>query len=67
MEACFSVTGTIIGSVKRWRGADIVQRWAIAALLRAERKFNRVKGYRELPKLVAVLQWKSLDGKEAAA
>lgn len=67
IEACFSVTRTITGRVKRWRGADMVQRWAIAALLRAERKFNRIKGYKELPRLVAVLQRKSLDGKEAAA
>ncbi len=67
IEACFSVTRTITGRIKRWRGADMVQRWAIAALLRAERKFNRIKGYKELPRLVAVLQRKSLDGKEAAA
>lgn len=67
IEACFSVTRTITGRVKRWRGDDMVQRWAVAALLRAERKFNRVKGYREIPNLVAVLHRKSLDGKEAAA
>jgi putative transposase len=67
IEACFSVTRTITGRVKRWRGNDMVQRWAVAALLRAERKFNCVKGYRELPKLVVVLRQKTLDGKEAAA
>ena len=67
IEACFSVTRTITGRVKRWRGNDMVQRWAVAALLRAERKFNRIKGYKELPKLTAVLQRKSLDRKEAAA
>lgn len=67
LESCFSVTRTITGRVKRWRGGDMVQRWAVAALLRAEKKFRRVKGYKELPKLAAVLQQKSLDGKEAAA
>ncbi len=45
----------------------MVQRWAVAALLRAERKFRRVQGYREIPKLIAVLQQKDLDRKEAAA
>jgi hypothetical protein len=35
--------------------------------LRAEKKFKRVKGYKEIPKLVAVLQHKSIDRKEAAA
>ena len=33
----------------------------------AERKFRRVHGYREIPKLVAVLQQIILDRKEAAA
>lgn len=67
IESCFSVTRTVTGRVKRWRGGDMLQRWAVAALLRAEKKFKRVQGYREIPKLVAALQQKDLDGKEAAA
>jgi len=67
IESCFSVTRTITGRVKRWRGDDMVQRWAVASLLRAEKKFKRVKGYKEIPKLIAALQQKSIDGKEAAA
>jgi len=45
----------------------MVQRWAVASLLRAEKKFKRVKGFREIPKLTAALQQKSIDRKEAAA
>lgn len=67
IESCFSVTRTITGRVKRWRGGDMLQRWATAALLRAEKKFKRVQGYREIPKLIAALQQKSLDRKEVAA
>ena len=67
IESCFSVTRTITGRVKRWRGDDMVQRWAVASLLRAEKKFKRVKGYKEIPKLTAALQQKSIDRKEAAA
>src|SRR5271169_2243694 len=67
IESCFSVTRTITGRVKRWRGDDMVQRWAVASLLRAEKKFRRVKGYKEIPKLIAALQLKSIDRKEAAA
>jgi putative transposase len=67
IESCFSVTRTITGRVKRWRGDDMVQRWAVASLLRAEKKFKRVKGYKEIPKLTAALQKKSIDRKEAAA
>ncbi len=67
IESCFSVTRTVTGRVKKWNGGDMVQRWAVAALLRAERKFKRVKGYREIPKLIAALQQKNLDKKEVAA
>lgn len=67
IESCFSVTRTITGRVKRWRGDDMVQRWAVASLLRAEKKFKRAKGYKEIPKLTAALQQKNLDRKEAAA
>jgi transposase-like protein len=67
IESCFSVTRTVTGRVKRWRGDDMAQRWAVASLLRAEKKFTRVKGYRDIPKLAVALQQKSLDRKEAAA
>jgi len=67
IESCFSVTRTITGRVKRWRGGDMVQRWAVASLLRAEKKFRRVKGYREIPQLALSLQQQSLDRKEVAA
>jgi putative transposase len=67
IESCFSVARTITGRVKRWTGDDMVQRWAVASLLRAEKKFRRVKGYKEIPKLVAALQHKSIDRKEIAA
>ncbi len=67
IESCFSVSRTITSRVKRWRGGDMIQRWAMASLLRAEKKFRRIKGYREIPKLIAALQQRSIDRKEAAA
>lgn len=71
LESCFSITRSITGRVKRWRRGDMVQRWAVAALLRAEKRFKRVKGYREIPKLIAALQQKSIeqsiDKKDAVA
>ncbi|MBI5408163.1 MAG: IS256 family transposase [Nitrospirae bacterium] len=67
IESCFSVTRTITDRAKKWSGGDMVQRWAVAALLRAEKKFKRVKGYREIPKLIAALVQKNLDRKEVAA
>lgn len=67
LESCFSGVRTTTGRVKRWQGGDMAQRWAVAALLRAEKKFKRVKGYKDLLKLAAVLQQKSVDRKEVAA
>ncbi len=67
LESYFSGVRSTNGRVKNWTGGDMAQRWAVAALLRAEKKFRRVKGYKELTRLATVLQQESLDGKEAAA
>ncbi|MDI6800666.1 MAG: IS256 family transposase, partial [Thermodesulfovibrionales bacterium] len=56
LESCFSGVRITTGRVKRWRGGDMAQRWAVAALLRAEKKFKRINGYKEIPKLIAALQ-----------
>lgn len=67
IESCFSIIRMITGRVKCWRGGDMLQRWAVASLLRAEKRFKRVKGYREIPRLIASLEQKSIDRKEVAA
>ena len=43
-------------NVKRWRGADMIRRWASVGLFQAEKRFRRIKGYRELPTLVQALR-----------
>lgn len=43
-------------NVKRWRGADMIRRWASVGLFQAEKRFRRIKGYREMPKLVSALR-----------
>jgi len=35
-------------NVKRWREGEQAQRWTATGLLEAQKKFRRVKGYREL-------------------
>lgn len=58
-------------NVKRWRGGSMALRWTVTALLEAEKKFRRVRGYRELPKLITAIEAKvtnrSLDNKRQAA
>jgi transposase-like protein len=67
IESCFSVTRTITGRVQRWRGGEMVQRWAVAALLRAESKFRRVRGYKDIPRLMLALGKNNIDSAELAA
>jgi putative transposase len=55
IESAFSVAEELCRRVKRWREGDHRERWAGSALLLAESKFRRLKGYREIPQLLAML------------
>jgi transposase-like protein len=55
IESAFSVAEELCRRVKRWREGDHRERWAGSALLLAESKFRRVKGYKEIPKLLSTL------------
>jgi putative transposase len=48
VESVFDAVGTLTHRVKRWRSGEQVQRWVGAGLLKAESKFRRLKGHREL-------------------
>lgn len=58
-------------NVKRWRGGSMAVRWAVSGLLEAQKKFRRVKGFREMPQFIAALeatiQCESLDSKTKIA
>ena len=41
--------------VKRWQDGEMALRWAAAGMLAAEGQFRRVKGYAQLPALLAAL------------
>ena len=51
IESCLSTVQRVAHHVKRWRGGDQPLRWTATGLLEAEKKFRRVKGYRELETL----------------
>jgi transposase-like protein len=48
IESCFSIVEKVARNVKRWRAGDHALRWTATGLLEAEKKFHKVKGYREL-------------------
>jgi len=66
VESALSVTRTVTARVKRWRDGDMRRRWCSAGLIRAETKFRRIKGYRQLPQLIAALDQHQLDTKTKA-
>jgi transposase-like protein len=55
----------VVRNVKRWRGGSMALRWAVTGLIEAERRFRRVKGHREMPKLLAALVSKIEERKAA--
>jgi len=55
--------------VKRWRGGEMILRWVTASVNEAARGFRRLKGHRDMPKLVAALDAHDarLDGRTKKA
>jgi transposase-like protein len=47
---------TFTRNVKRWLGGTMILRWVGSAVLEAEQRFRRVKGYQQMPVLIRALQ-----------
>ncbi len=56
IESAFSVAESVTRRVKRWRDGNMRERWCVAGLLDAERRFNRIKGYKHMPQLITALE-----------
>jgi putative transposase len=56
IESMISVARTTMGNVKRWQDGSMKKRWVAAGMLEAERNFRRVRGYKQMPTLVAALR-----------
>lgn len=67
IESSLSRVDHLLRRVKRWNGGDHVQRWAATALLHAEKRFRKVKGFRDMDVLIRVLNRKASDQKKVAA
>ena len=42
-------------NVKRWRGGQMALRWGATGIQLAERRFRRIKGYRDMPALIRAI------------
>lgn len=67
IESSLSRVDHLLRRVKRWNGGDHVQRWTATALLHAEKRFRKVKGFRDMEVLLRVLSRKTSDQKKVAA
>lgn len=58
----------ITRNIKRWRNANsMVKRWVTLAISNAQRKFHKIKGYREMPILIAKLRNESAQTLDTVA
>lgn len=56
IESMISIGRTTTSNVKRWRDGEMRRRWCAAGMLEAEKSFRRVRGYKQMPALVAQLR-----------
>lgn len=49
----WQVVRTTICNVKNWQDGEMKKRWVAAGMLEAQRSFRRVRGYKQMPVLVA--------------
>jgi transposase-like protein len=56
IESMISIARRTTGRVTRWKDGTMKKRWVAAGMLEAERSFRRVKGHRDMPKLVEALR-----------
>ena len=55
-ESLIGRTRQVKRNVKRWRGGQMVLRWVAAGVLEAVKGFRRLKGHKEMPRLIAALR-----------
>jgi putative transposase len=68
IESMFSIQKPKVARVKNWRsGPNQVLRWAATALLDAEKRFNKVRGYMHLGKLIESLKTFRIESKAEVA
>ncbi len=56
IESALSVVEDVSKNVKRWRSGKMVLRWTVTGLIEAEKRFKRIRGYKELPILIQNLK-----------
>jgi putative transposase len=55
IDSMISIARTTNRNVTHWKDGEMVLRWTAAGMINAERSFRRVKGYKQMPQLIAAL------------
>jgi hypothetical protein len=66
IESAFSSGRKLTGRVKRWRDGMMKHRWCATALLDAEKRFRRIKGFSSMHKFIKALDAAVAREKKAA-
>jgi transposase-like protein len=56
IENVNGAVGKFARNVRRWRDGKMIVRWVASALREADKKFRRLRGHKDMPRLVAALQ-----------
>ena len=56
-----SIARRTTGRVTRWKDGSMKKRWIAAGMLEAERSFRRVRGHKDMTKLVEALHRERLS------
>ena len=56
IESMISIAKRTTGRVTKWKDGSMKKRWVAAGMLEAERSFRRVRGHKDMAKLVAALR-----------
>lgn len=56
IENVNGAVGKFARNVRRWRDGKMIVRWVASALREADKKFRRLKGHKDMPRLVAALE-----------
>ena len=67
IESAFAIVERVCINVKRWHGGDHRERWVSSGLLVAEKQFRRIRGFKQLPALIRVLETLNPSRKAVAA
>jgi transposase-like protein len=66
IESAFAIVERVCRNVKRWHGGDQRERWVGSGLLMVQKQFRRVRGHKQIPTLLSVMETLKPSRKEVA-